>query len=348
MRAVYYDSFLREPTVEEVPDPVPTPDGAVIAVEATGLCRSDIHAWEGHDDGVSLPHVPGHEFVGRIVSVGSAVSRFRPGQRVTVPFVCACGTCAECRAGHAQVCRNQTQPGFTHWGSYAERVAITSADVNLIEVPESLDVGAAAILGCRFATSYRALATQAAVREGEWVIVVGCGGVGLSAVMIGAALGARVVAVDISGAALDVAEAAGAEHTVNSTALSDTEVIERVKELTGDGAQVSLEAIGREHTTGIAIRSLARRGRHVQVGLFAQPPRIPMADVIAGELTVMGSHGMSAAEYPGMLELVASGRLRPQDLVTRTIGLDEVPAAMLAMSQGQSPAGVTIIRPDAR
>lgn len=346
MRAVYYESFSELPTVTQVPAPEPTVDGAVIIVEATGLCRSDVHAWEGRDGGVRLPHVPGHEFVGRIESVGRDVVRFRPGQRVTVPFVCACGACPECASGNGQVCRNQTQPGFTHWGSFADRVAVTSADVNLIEVPDSLDAGAAAILGCRFATSYRGLAAQARVEAGEWVLVVGCGGVGLSAVLIAAALGARVIAVDISNAALQLAAEAGAEHLINSSAQSDVGVVAEVRILTGGGAHVSVEALGREHTTGVAIRSLARRGRHVQIGLFAEPPRIPMAEVIAGELSILGSHGMSAAEYPAMLELVASGRLRPQQLITGTIGLDGVPAAMSAMAVGTSPAGVTIIRPD--
>jgi alcohol dehydrogenase len=345
MRAVYYESFSSLPIVREVADPVAPDGGVVIAVEATGLCRSDVHAWTGHDDGVALPHVPGHEFVGRIQSLGAGVTRFQTGQRVTVPFVCACGECPECRDGNGQVCRNQTQPGFTHWGSYAERVVVTSADVNLIPVPDSLDAGAAAILGCRFATSYRGLATQARVRGEEWVVVVGCGGVGLSAVTIAAALGARVIGVDISAAALELASAAGAEHVVNSSDLTDDDVVAQVRDLTGGGAQVSLEALGRERTAAMAIRSLARRGRHVQVGLFVDPPRIPMADVIAGELTILGSHGMSAAEYPAMLDLVASGRLRPQDLVTRTLGLDDAPQAMMAMADGTSPAGVTIIRP---
>ncbi|GGE87311.1 zinc-binding dehydrogenase [Mycetocola zhadangensis] len=348
MRAVYYDSFSQLPTVASVADPTAPDGGAVIAVEATGLCRSDVHAWEGHDDGVALPHVPGHEFVGRIESVGEGVTRFRPGQRVTVPFVCACGSCPECASGNGQVCRNQTQPGFTHWGSYAERVVVTSADLNLIEVPAALDPGAAAILGCRFATSYRGLAAQARVVPGEWVVVVGCGGVGLSAVMIATALGARVIGIDISEKALQLAATVGAEHVINSATHTDNDVVAAVRDLTGGGAQVSLEALGRERTTALAIRSLAKRGRHVQVGLFSEPPRIPMAEIVAGELTILGSHGMSAAEYPAMLDLVASGRLRPQDLVTATIGLDAAPAAMVAMSEGRNAAGVTIIRPDVR
>lgn len=345
MRAVSYESFSSLPIVTDVAEPVAPIDGAVITVEATGLCRSDIHAWQGHDSTVTLPHVPGHEFVGWIDSVGAAVTRFRPGQRVTVPFVCACGRCPECLSGNGQVCRNQTQPGFTHWGSYAERVAVTSADVNLIAVPDSLDAGAAAILGCRFATSYRGLATQARVQPEETVLIVGCGGVGLSAVMIAVALGAHVVAVDISDGALRLATAAGAHAVVNSSTLSDDDTVATVRELTGGGAQVSLEALGREETLAIAVRSLAPRGRHVQVGLFAAAPRLPMAEVIAGELTILGSHGMSAAEYPAMLELVSSGRLRPQNLITTTIGLDDAASAMTAMAAGIHPAGITIIRP---
>ncbi|MGO4690516.1 alcohol dehydrogenase catalytic domain-containing protein [Glaciibacter sp. 2TAF33] len=352
MRAVYFDEFGALPDVREVDDPVPSAGGVVVAVEATGLCRSDWHGWQGHDSGIPLPHVPGHELVGVIDAVGPDVRRFRVGQRVTVPFVCACGDCPECASGNAQVCRNQTQPGFTHWGSYAERVALHHADVNLIAVPDDLDAGAAALLGCRFATSYRGLVHQAAVQPGETLVVVGCGGVGLSAVMIGRALAATVVAVDISADALDAARRAGASHTLNSAGLADDEVVRRLVELTDGGAQVSMDALGREQTVAIGIRSLATRGRHVQVGLLAADPRLPLGAVIAKELTVFGSHGMAAADYPELLAMVLDGRLRPQDLVSRRITLDEAPAALVAMSANGTavaPAGVTLIevQPDA-
>jgi D-arabinose 1-dehydrogenase-like Zn-dependent alcohol dehydrogenase len=295
MRAVYFEEFGVLPEVREVPDPVPSAGGVVVRVEATGLCRSDWHGWQGHDDGIALPHVPGHELVGVVDAVGSDVRRFTIGQRVTVPFVCACGDCAECVSGNAQVCRNQTQPGFTHWGSFAERVALHNADVNLIALPGDLDAGAAALLGCRFATSYRGLVHQARIQPGETLVVIGCGGVGLSAVMIGRALGATVVAVDISADALEAAVQAGATYALNSAGASDDDVVARLLELTDGGAQVSLEALGHENTVAIGIRSLATRGRHVQIGLLAADPRIPLGVVIARELTVLGSHGMAAA-----------------------------------------------------
>jgi len=176
---------------------------------ATGVCRSDWHAWAGHDD-IAFPHVPGHELAGVVVEVGEQVSRWEVGDRVTVPFVCGCGLCEWCLAGDAQVCPSQHQPGFTHWGSFAEYVVLHAADTNLVGLPEQVSFATAASLGCRFATAYRALVGRARVAEGEWVTVIGAGGVGLSVVMIARALGARVVAVDRNLEALAVASELGA------------------------------------------------------------------------------------------------------------------------------------------
>jgi len=337
VRAVVYEAFGELPTVREVPDPVPADHGAVVRVAATGLCRSDWHGWMGHDPDIRrLPHVPGHELAGVVEAVGAAVRRWRPGDRVTVPFVCACGRCRQCAAGDHQVCDDQRQPGFTHWGSFAERVALDWADVNLVALPDDLDADAAASLGCRFATAFRAVVQLGRVRPGEWVAVHGCGGVGLSAVMIAAAAGARVIALDPAEPALRLARAAGAELAL--AAGSD------VREPTDGGAHVGIDAVGSEAACAASIAGLRKRGRHVQVGLLPEPPRLPMDLVIARELAVLGSHGMAAHAYPELLGLVAAGRLRPAELVHARIGLEEAPAALAAMSAG-SPPGVTVIRP---
>ena len=198
MRAVVFEEYGGAAAVRDVPDPAPADHGVVVEVEATGLCRSDWHGWAGHDDSIALPHVPGHELAGRVVAVGADVERWQIGDRVTVPFVCACGSCPQCVTGNQQVCDRQTQPGFTGWGSFAELVALDHADVNLVALPDALDAVAAASLGCRFATAYRAVLDQGRARPGEWVAVHGCGGVGLSAVQVAVAAGARVVAVDVS------------------------------------------------------------------------------------------------------------------------------------------------------
>lgn len=338
MRAVVYDGFGRLPELRELPMPTPSRAGVVLRVEATGLCRSDWHGWQGHDDGIRLPHVPGHELVGFVTETGPDVTRFRVGDRVTTPFVCACGDCPECASGAGQVCRNQTQPGFTHHGSFAEFVAIHHADVNLIPVTPTLDAGAAALLGCRFATSYRGLAHQAELQEGEWLAVFGCGGVGLSSIMIGVASGARVIGIDVNEAALASARALGAEHTLDA----GDDLVGRIRALTEGGAHVTVDALGRCETVASAIRSLRPGGRHVQIGLLAEDPVVPLGAVIAGELRILGSHGMAAADYDELVALVESGRLQPERLVTRTIDLADAAAALVELP---TTPGVTIIRP---
>lgn len=343
MRAVTYSRFGGPLRVAELPDPVPTPRGVVVRVETTGLCRSDAHGWSGHDDGIALPHVPGHELVGRIAAAGGEVARFRVGDRVTVPFVCACGRCEQCRSGNGQVCPHQTQPGFTHWGSYAELVALHDADVNLVAVPDDLDAGAAALLGCRFATAFRGLVHRARLQRGERLLVVGCGGVGLSAAMIGVALGAEVVAVDVDAGALARAAELGVAHTVDSSGLAEEDVLDAVRSAAPGGVQVSVEALGREATARLSLLALAPRGRQVQIGLFAGEPTLPVPTIIARELTLHGSHGMPASDYAELMALVAGGALQPQRLVEHRITLDEAPAALAALAAGDRSAGVTVI-----
>ncbi|MGN7800529.1 alcohol dehydrogenase catalytic domain-containing protein [Leifsonia sp. 22587] len=341
MRALYYERFGGPVEVGTLADPAVPDGGAVIRVEASGLCRSDWHAWAGHDDSVALPHVPGHEFAGVVEAVGRGVTRWRAGDRVTAPFVNGCGECEWCLSGQAQVCPRQTQPGFTQWGSHAQLVAVRAADTNLVRVPDGLSSDAAASLGCRFATAYRAVTTRARIQPGEWLAVYGAGGVGLSAVMIAAALGARVVAVDRAPAALELAARLGAESTVPA----GWEAPALVTELTNGGAHASIDAVGSAETASSSIRSLRRRGRHVQVGLLASAvPELPLDRVIAWELDVLGSHGMAAADYPAMLDLVAAGRLRPQELVGRSVGFAEA-ARLLETADSAPPTGIAVLHP---
>jgi alcohol dehydrogenase len=344
MRAVYYDTFKKPPVIANLPDPIPKSDGLVVKVEATGLCRSDWHGWMGHDADIHLPHVPGHELAGTVVALGKDIRNFKLGERVTVPFVSGCGHCEECAGGNPQVCRNQFQPGFTAWGSYAEFVALDYADANVVKLPDSISFDTAAALGCRFATSFRAVVDQGRVRGGEWVAVHGCGGVGLSAIMIAAAMGAQVVAIDIDDEKLKLAREMGASLTINARGTS--EVPETIRQMTGGGAQLSIDALGSAVTSFNSISCLRRRGRHVQVGLMGEHAKaeVPMARIIAHELEVYGSHGMQAHRYGAMLAMIESGRLAPQRLITRHIGLDEAPQALMDMDKFQG-TGVTIIKP---
>lgn len=346
MRAVRFDDFGQMPYVTDVPVPEPPDGGLVVRVEATGLCRSDWHGWQGHDADITVPHTPGHELAGVVHAVGAGVERIRVGQRVTVPFVSGCGQCAVCRGGAAHVCPRQWQPGFNGPGSFAEFVALPWADFNVVPLPDEVSFAVAAGLGCRFATAYRGVVDVGGVRAGESVAVLGCGGVGLAAVMVARSLGAEVIATDIDPAALDLARRVGAGTVMDATT---GDVAQQIREVTGGGAAVAIDALGSVGTARAATECLAIRGRHVQIGLL--PPAVvgdratvPMHTVIARELQVLGSHGMPARDYPRMLADIASGRLAPEQLLGRTIGLEQAPAALVAMSEHTEP-GVTIIEP---
>ena len=343
MQALVYDDFAAPLELRTVPDPEPSPHGVVLEVQACGVCRSDWHGWQGHDPMIEPPNVPGHEVVGLVTEVGEDVSRWATGDRVTVPFVGGCGDCAQCRAGHQQVCPNQFQPGFSAWGAFAEYVAIDYADENLVRLPDGMDAVTAASLGCRFATSFRAVVDQGEAGAGDWVAVHGCGGVGLSAVMIANALGAQVVAVDISDDALAMARDVGAVATVN--ARETTDVVEAVREATHGGAHVSLDALGSPDTCFHSVANLRKRGRHVQVGLLVGDnahTAVPMDRVVADELEILGTHGIQAHRYPALFDMIAAGTLQPDRLVSRTLSLHEAGAALASMDAGGS-AGVSVI-----
>ena len=325
--------------IENVPDPEPAADGVVVAIRATGVCRSDWHGWMGHDPAIVLPHVPGHELAGEVVAAGPEVRAFAPGDRVTVPFCCGCGTCEPCRHGQTQICDRDFQPGFTAWGSFAELVALPRADLNLVRLPDELDYVAAASLGCRFMTAFAAASD---VRAGDWVAVHGCGGVGLSALMIACARGASVVAVDVDDATLELARSLGAAHTVDARA---GDAAEAIAELTGGGAHVSLDALGSAATCTSSIRCLRKRGRHVQVGLMLGDDRtapVPMDRVISYELELRGVHGMAVGRYDALLPLVTSGAVDPARLIGRTIALGDAGAELAAMGDF-AQRGVSVI-----
>ncbi|MEL7123586.1 MAG: zinc-dependent alcohol dehydrogenase family protein, partial [Bacteroidota bacterium] len=292
---------------------------------------------------IQLPHVPGHELAGVIVAVGKDVQNFKVGDRVTTPFVCGCGTCGQCISGNHQVCDHQSQPGFTHWGSFADFVALDYADTNLVKLPEEIDDITAATLGCRFITSYRAVIEQGKVTGGQYVVIHGCGGVGLSAIMIANALGAQVIGVDISEETLAFAREMGAMATVN--AAKSANVIEEIKALTNGGAHVSMDALGNPTTCFNSIANLRKRGKHIQVGLMTgnhQHPKVPMDRVIADELEILGSHGMQAFKYPEMLEMIKQGKLQPQKLIERTITLEESTKELPKMNEFKSK-GVLVV-----
>ncbi len=325
MRAAIITEYNKALSIETVRDPETPSDGVVMHVRATGVCRSDWHTWSGHyPDDVSLPLIPGHEMAGEVVEAGPLARGFKPGDRITVPFVLACGHCPICLRGDHQSCDDQIQPATDFNGSFAEYVALPRADTNVAHLPDGIDFAEAASLGCRFITAFRAVVEQGRVRPGQWVAVHGCGGVGLSAVMIAAAIGAHPVAVDINAPALELARELGAVTTVNAREVND--VAEAVREITAGGAHASIDALGSTTTCRNSIFSLRTMGCHVQVGLMkekdAEPP-IPMGPVVSKELDIRGSHGMSPKNYPEIFRMIESGTVRPGALLGEELTLEQ-------------------------
>ena len=342
MRAAVYETFQGRITIQNINDPTPKKDGVVVKVNATGLCRSDWHGWMGHDQDILLPHVPGHELSGTIVEVGKDIKNFKIGDRVTIPFVAGCGNCGECKSGNQQVCDHQSQPGFTHHGSFAEYVALDYADTNLVKLPEGINDETAATLGCRFITAFRAIVAQGKVSEGQHVAIHGCGGVGLSAIMIANALGAQVTAIDINNETLELAKQLGANSIINA---KNSNVVEAIKDITKGGAHVSMDALGSEITCLNSIASLKKRGKHIQVGLMTGNHKhlnIPMDRILADELEIIGSHGMQAHKYTEMLKMIVEGKLHPEKLIEKTITLEEAIVALPNMNKFKNK-GVLVI-----
>ncbi len=334
MKAAIFDEFGKPISIQNVPDPTPETHGVVIQVRANGICRSDWHGWMGHDPDVRLPHVPGHELAGVIVETGNDVQYWKNGEWVTLPFVCGCGTCPQCVSGNQQVCDRQFQPGFTHWGSFAEYVGIHYADNNLVRLPEGVDFVTAASLGCRFVTSFRGIVDQGKVLPGQWVAVHGCGGVGLSAIMIAQAAGAQTIAVDIEDTKLDFAQKLGAMVTINASKVKD--VVEAIKDTSGGGAHISMDALGNPTTCFNSIACLRKRGKHIQVGLMLAEqsrPQIPMDRVVAHELKILGNHGIQAYRYGAVFEMIATGKLDPGKLIGRRVTLEEGVEELVTMDQ---------------
>lgn len=343
MKAMVLEQYREPMPVREVQDPSCPPDGAVIRVEANGICRSDWHAWIGDWPWrFTFPHVLGHEFTGVVQEVGPLVTNFGLGDRVIVPFSQGDGSCSYCLSGHSNVCAHIKMPGMTYWGGYGQYVSVPQADTNLVRLPDTVSFVVGASLGCRFMTAFHGLLDQAEIRPGEWVAIHGCGGVGLSAVHIAKATGARVIAVDISDDKLEMARQLGAEVVLNARVNSP---VEAIQDLTQGGSDVAVDALGIRNTCQNALASLKKRGRHLQLGLTTLTDGqidLSIDTIVRGELRVIGSLGMPAWRYSSLLGMVAAGTLTPEKLVTKTVPIDDASAVLASMTDFAT-VGVVVV-----
>lgn len=328
MKAARIVEFNSPLVIENIPDPTPGPDDAVIRVEAAGICRSDWHTWKGDFSwlGLSpeLPRVPGHEFGGEVVEIGKNVKDFKVGDKISAPFHYGCGHCSYCRGGRSNLCDHVTLYGTVSDGCYAEYLLIKDADFNLVRLPENIESVTAAAIGCRFMTGFHGV-TRTNVKPGEYLAVHGAGGVGLSAIQSGRAAGALVIAVDIEEIKLEKAKEEGADFVINA---KKENVLDAIKEITKGGAHASIDALGIRETILNSVSCLRKGGRHVQIGLTGSEEKgivdLPIDVITALEIEVVGSLGNPHSDYDELLTLVSQGRLNPRSLVEREVTIHDV------------------------
>lgn len=349
MKAARFQGVNEPLAVEDVDVPDVGEDEALVRLEACGVCRSDWHVWQGDwgwlGMGAETGQILGHEPAGVVEEVGSKVERYETGDRVAIPFHLADGTCGECRDGNTNTCENGQvlglMPGLN--GAWAEYVRIPTADTNLVELPEGVAMEDMAGLGCRFMTAFHGVVHRGEVQPGDWVVVHGCGGVGLSAVQIASSVGANVIGVDIKPDKLEEAREQGAVETIDATEHS---VADRVHEITGGGADVSLEALGASETIMNSIMSLRRHGRHVQIGLTTQEEEgmvmVPSDLMVSAEIDFRGSVGMQGNRYPEIFQMVSTGKIDPGAMVSDTISLNDVTDTLEGFTDYQT-AGISVI-----
>jgi D-arabinose 1-dehydrogenase-like Zn-dependent alcohol dehydrogenase len=341
VKAMVLEEVGKPMIVKEWPEPECPPDGAVIRVEASGICRSDWHLWQGDWGWIGfkmrMPTVLGHEFAGVVEEVGKDVKTLKTGMRVVVPLAQGCGVCGDCRTGHSNLCMGAGMGGYARYG------LLNHADFNFAPLPDKIDFVEASSMGCRYVTAYHGILDQGQVRADESVVVYGCGGVGLSAVQIATALGARVIAVDLDDRKLELAKKVGAADVINGR---NNDPVKAVMDLTRGGADVSVDALGIAATCRNAVASLRKRGRHIQIGLTTQGEKgevaLPVDQIVFKEIQFIGSLAIQSFRYPAILSMVERGRLEPRKLISETIPLEKAFGGLDQMSKFEN-AGISVI-----
>lgn len=333
MRAAVFEGAGRPLVVRTVEEPRVGPQDVLVRVAACGICHTDLHYIDHNVPTFKTPPlILGHETSGTIEQVGAEVEGFRPGERVLLPAVLTCGRCAQCRRGRENICERMVMFGNHVDGAYAEYVAAPAKDV--FRLPEAIPLEEAAIIADAMSTPFHAVTVRGRVQPGEWVVVVGCGGVGLNLVQIAAFVGGRVVAVDVVEEKLALARALGAEHTVPARAVES--VPKAVRRLTDGGADVAFEAVGTPATITLAYDSVRRGGRMVLVGYSDRPAEISAARMMFFEMEILGSLGCRPVDYPRLIALVAAGRLQLAPLISHRLPLGEINAGLDLLRQGKS------------
>ena len=332
MRAAVFLGSGRPLTILDVPRPVPGPGDALVKVAACGFCHTDLHYL---DHGVATAKAPplilGHEISGVVEELGPGSPVRAVGDRVLVPSVIPCGSCSYCRSGRENICPRLQMPGNHFDGGFAEYLSVPSRD--LVPLPSELDLPRSAVIADALTTPYHAVVHRARVRSGEWVVVVGCGGVGINAVQFAAAAGANVIAVDLRQEKREMARKLGACEMLDPAEFAD--LGQEVRKRSGGGADVALEVVGKPETVRLALSTLRRGGRLCVVGYSDSVVPIPLNRLMFFEYQIVGSLGCRPVDYPRVIEMVRRGTVSLDPVVSATLPLERIGEAAEDLRQAK-------------
>lgn len=339
MKAAIFHGAHQPLTVEDVPTPAPKAGEVLVKVAGCGVCHTDLHFI---DHGVPTfkkpPLILGHEISGTVAGLGLAVNHWKEGDRVLLPAVYGCGHCRMCRLGRENVCDNLIFFGSNVDGGYAEYVLAPAKDI--LALPPEIPLVEGAIIADATTTPFHAVVNRGRVQPGEVVVIIGCGGIGLNCVQIAAAVGGRVIAVDIADHKLDWARQFGAQATVNPQSVERLD--KELRKLTGGGADVAFECIGNPVTQEQAFNAVRAGGRFVVVGSSDKPMSLNTGKVMFREIEIIGSLGCRAVDYPRVMTMAAQGRIKVTELVTAKFPLDEINTAFDTLRRGEGIRSVIV------
>jgi 6-hydroxycyclohex-1-ene-1-carbonyl-CoA dehydrogenase len=332
MRAAVFHAPNQPLELTEIPTPTPGAGEVLVRVAACGMCHTDLHYL---DHGVKTfkkpPLVLGHEVAGTVAELGAGVGDHSPDDRVLIPSVLSCGRCRYCRNGRENLCECLVMLGNNIDGGYAEYVVVPADE--LVPVPESIPLERACVIADALSTPYHAVKDRGRVRPGDTVAVVGCGGVGLNVVQCAAAAGARVVALDLVDARLELARELGALETLNPTSVERPD--KQIRKLTDGGVDVAFEVVGSPSTIQLAFSLLRKGGRLCIVGFSAESVSLPAGKIMYYEQEVVGSLGCGGGAYPEIMRMVEAGQLRLEPIVSGSFPLEEINEAFNRLRRGE-------------
>ncbi len=341
MKAAIFTAPHQPLVVQDVPDPQPLDSEVLVRVAACGCCHTDLHYL---DHGVPTfkkpPIILGHEASGVVERAGRAVTQLKPGDKVLIPAVLACGDCGLCRQGRSNICERMRMYGNHIDGTFAEYA--TAPAHQAFKIPDGVPLEESCIIGDAITTAYHAVTHRGRVRRGDRVAVFGCGGVGINVVQIAAALGAEVAAVDAVPGKLELAQTLGAKS--GFLARPGKSVSKEIREAIKGGVDVAFECIGNPAVIQSAHESIRRGGTLCIVGYSDKPAELAVSKVMFNEQTIVGSLGCPPEDFPTVLAMVRDGKIQLQALVTGRFPLAEINTAMDRLRHGEGIRNIVTMR----